>query len=267
MALLPNYTITDTSLVVAATDPEDDGRDLEGMYYCVISNAFGAVRSRSALVKTQRLVGFVNPGGKVFHTDERVAFVQVLYSSDKSPFQWSITCLRKTYVCSNAGCPLHRVVSVVGRLLGFFALSFTYNDIKLIPGCTSTAVSVSVNTKEYTVSFTDPQLSKLNLSLIIQDGNSTTNCDSLNTTEECRVYSVVSSLTAVCQFDGSVPLLVKILHNAATVFQQNVTDHQRSLQHNFSNPVSSGIYQCIVTNPYGSTQTSVYAHVPDSSQV
>ena len=54
MASLPGYNITNTSLVVATTDPKDDGLILEGTYYCVISNAFGAVRSRSALLKSSQ---------------------------------------------------------------------------------------------------------------------------------------------------------------------------------------------------------------------
>jgi hypothetical protein len=371
MTLLPNYTIINTSLIVATTDPRDDGIVLEGMYYCVIRNAFGAVRSRSALVRTQRAVASAQPNTAVVYPEETVVLGEILYI-EKPLLAWTINCNRSTYVCSTVSCPLYRIASI-GRLLIFFVLRFTYTDISLlIPSCTKNdTITVSVptspdgqirrihfsgtlfmprnplknlgtlhvsvevgdnatlycvsnhpnatytwkhdgspiqvvdhsrysflidgvlqiqdvvqtdgglyvcsatalypmfgqQTRKTEVRLTVYSLSKLNLSLIIQDGNSTTNCDSLNTTEECRVYSVVSSLTAVCQFDGSVPLLVKILHNAATVFQQNVTDHQRSLQHNFSNPVSSGIYQCIVTNPYGSTQTSVYAHVPDSSQV
>ena len=49
---LPGYNVTNSSLVVATTDPRDDGAILEGTYYCLVSNAFGAVRSKSALVKS-----------------------------------------------------------------------------------------------------------------------------------------------------------------------------------------------------------------------
>ena len=97
-----------------------------------------------------------------------------------------------------------------------------------------------------------------NVSLtLVQDRNSSTNCDVINPTTSCRVHPV----SIVCQFNGSVPLLVQILHNAVILVQQTVTDNQRSLQHNATNHLSSGVYQCIATNLYGSIQTNLYVLV------
>ena len=71
----------------------------------------------------------------------------------------------------------------------------------------------------------------------------------------------VSTISIVCDCDGSAPLLVQILHNAVILFQQNVTDDQRSVgTHNVS-ILSSGIYQCIASNPYGSKQTSLFVRL------
>ena len=54
MALLPScYNTTNTSLMVATTRSDKDGSKLEGLYYCVISNTLGSVRSRSALITSQ----------------------------------------------------------------------------------------------------------------------------------------------------------------------------------------------------------------------
>ena len=53
-ALLPSYfNATDTSLVVATAHSDNDAVKLEGMYYCVISNKLGSVRSRSVLVTSR----------------------------------------------------------------------------------------------------------------------------------------------------------------------------------------------------------------------
>ena len=105
-------------------------------------------------------------------------------------------------------------------------------------------------------------LPDVNLTLVhVQDGNSSTKCVAINSTTSCRVPSIVSSITIMCHFDGYVPLLVQILHNAVILFQQNMTDNQRSVQHNATNRLSSGVYQCIANNPYGSTQTSLHVLV------
>ena len=93
---------------------------------------------------------------------------------------------------------------------------------------------------------------------LVQDGNSSTNCcDVINATTSCRVHPV----SIACQFNGSVPLLVQILHNDVNLFEQNVTNNQRSVRHNATNHLSSGVYQCIASNPYGSVQTSLYVLV------
>ena len=54
MALLPScYNTTNTSLMVGTARSDKDCSKLEGLYYCVISNTLGSVRSRNALVKSQ----------------------------------------------------------------------------------------------------------------------------------------------------------------------------------------------------------------------
>ena len=110
--------------------------------------------------------------------------------------------------------------------------------------------------------FTFPGLPNVNLTLV-QDENLSTNCDAISTTTACKVNPIVSSVSIVCYFDGSVPLLVQILHNAVIIFQQTVADNQRSVQHNYNatNRRWSGVYQCVANNSYGSTQISLYVAV------
>jgi hypothetical protein len=108
-----------------------------------------------------------------------------------------------------------------------------------------------------TFNLTVYSLPKVNLTLAMQDGNLSTNCNAVISTVACRIPSAVSSFAVVCQFDGSVPLVVQILHNASVIFGQNVTDNQTSVQL-YREPNQSGVYQCLVNNPYGSTQKSLY---------
>ena len=136
MASLPWYNITNTSLVVATTDPRDNGITLEGLYYCVISNAFGAARRRSALVKSsyisnsiyfidlyvlfhfpaQRLVSSIRPTSGIYYPTATVILAQLVYT--ESPVvQWSIICHRRTVTCPGVSCSLWHRVSVAGRLL------------------------------------------------------------------------------------------------------------------------------------------------------
>ena len=53
MALLPSYNTTNTSLVVSTTLSDNNSTKLEGLYYCVVNNALGSAKSRSALVTSQ----------------------------------------------------------------------------------------------------------------------------------------------------------------------------------------------------------------------
>ena len=98
-------------------------------------------------------------------------------------------------------------------------------------------------------------LPSVNLTLT-QDGNPNS---TINSSETCRfdLHPNVSVITIECDYDGSTPLLVQIFHNAIILFQRNVTDDQRSVTHTVSSP-SSGIFQCIASNPYGSKQISVF---------
>ena len=150
MASLPRYNATNTSLVVGTTDARDDGHILEGMYYCVISNTFGAVRSRNALVKSsyiiligkllifmsgfvfciaQRLVSTIRPPNGIYYSKETVVFAQLMYIQ-KPLVQWSISCHRRTLICPGVSCPLWHHASVAGRVLLFSLLRLTYNGIK-----------------------------------------------------------------------------------------------------------------------------------------
>ena len=162
MGSLPSYNITDNSLVVATTDPKDNGSVLEGTFYCVISNVFGAVRSRSALVKSsclatilklhyltresdylfhflaQRLHTSVRSVGSIFYSTETVVVAHLVYMQ-KPLVQWLIGCNQQTLICPSVRCHLWHHVSVVGRLLLFSLLRLTYNGIKTsIPDCATT---------------------------------------------------------------------------------------------------------------------------------
>ena len=101
-------------------------------------------------------------------------------------------------------------------------------------------------------------LPSVNLTLT-QDGNPNSTCNAINSSETCRfdLHPNVSVITIECDYDGSTPLLVQIFHNAVILFQRNVTDDQRSVTHTVSSP-SSGIFQCIASNPYGSKQISIF---------
>ena len=100
-------------------------------------------------------------------------------------------------------------------------------------------------------------LPSVNLTLT-QSGSLNFTCQAINASTACRLHPNVSSIqvSIVCDCGGSAPLLLQILHNAVVLFQQNVTDGQRSVTHNVSSP-SSGVYQCISSNSYGSKQTSL----------
>ena len=98
-------------------------------------------------------------------------------------------------------------------------------------------------------------LPSVNLTLT-QSGSLNVTCQAINASTACRLHPNVSSISIVCDCGGSAPLLLHILHNAVVLFQQNVTDGQRSVTHNVSSP-SSGVYQCIASNSYGSNQTSL----------
>ena len=98
-------------------------------------------------------------------------------------------------------------------------------------------------------------LPSVNLTLT-QSGSLNFTCQAINASTACRLHPNVSTISIVCDCGGSAPLLLQILHNAVALFQQNVTDGQRSVTHNVSSP-SSGVYQCIASNSYGSKQTSL----------
>ena len=102
-------------------------------------------------------------------------------------------------------------------------------------------------------------LPSVNLTLT-QSANLNSTCHAINVSTACILHPNVSTISIVCDCDGSVPLLVQILHNAVILFQQNVTDDQRCVAHNVSIP-SSGIYQCLASNPYGSKQTSLFVRL------
>ena len=160
MASLPWYNVTSSSLVVATTDKRGDGLILEGLYYCVISNAFGVARSRSALVKSsyisnsiyfidlyvlfhfpaQRLVSFIRPSSSIYYSNETVVLSQLAYT-ESPEVRWSISCHRKTVTCPGVSCLLWHRVSVVGRLL-------TFSGIKTsIPECETTdSVGITAST-------------------------------------------------------------------------------------------------------------------------
>ena len=103
-------------------------------------------------------------------------------------------------------------------------------------------------------------LPSVNLTLT-QDGNPNCTCNAINSSETCRLdlHPNVSLINIQCDYDGSAPLLVQIFHNAIILFQQNVTGDQRSVTHTVSNS-SSGSFQCIANNLYGSKQTSLFVY-------
>ena len=162
MALLPSYfNSTNTSLVVATVHSDNEAVKLEGMYYCVISNTLGSVRSRSALVRSQyhfcilefhlqlvadgcvgrRVVSFIYlTKNSVFYHEETVVVAQVGYMqlplSDNRTTLWTVECAGGKFTCSSVSCPLWHHVSGVGRLLIYSILRLTCSEIKSInPKC------------------------------------------------------------------------------------------------------------------------------------
>jgi hypothetical protein len=352
-ASIPTYNASSTSLVVGTTNASDSGVILEGTYYCVIGNAYGTIRSRSALIKSQEVVSFIQSTRSVFNSMETLVFAQLVYAEEPL-IRWSIGCNGRTFQCPSANCSLWHHVSVVGRLLLFSLLRLTYNDIKaaisnceiidpvtiydsfgqvnvvkfagqvfypnstlqrtqnisvavggtatlycisnhpnstyawerdgspiqvanlsryslIIDGvlqihnitktdggvytCSATAIypDFGQQTRYTMVNLTVYSLPSASLSLVL-DGKASTDCNSATV---CRIHPSVSSVIILCQFTGSLPLLVQILHNTVSFFEETVTDNQRSVQIRMTNNVSPGAYQCIVNNPYGSTQTSL----------
>lgn len=85
----------------------------------------------------------------------------------------------------------------------------------------------------------------------------TTICRAVSSlTTDCTLISsnVAVTVVFVCTATGSTPLVVQLFKNAKLLRQVNASD---TLINKIHSP-SSGIYQCVATNQYGSQQTSMY---------
>ena len=67
-------------------------------------------------------------------------------------------------------------------------------------------------------------------------------------------------LYVTCIIAGSQPLHVQILRDLSVIYSQTLTNQTDTVQ--FGRLVSSGVYQCLVSNEYGSEQSSQFIEVP-----
>ena len=67
-------------------------------------------------------------------------------------------------------------------------------------------------------------------------------------------------LYVTCIIAGSQPLHVQILRNLSVIYNEMLTNQTDTVQ--FGRLVSSGVYQCLVSNEYGSEQSSQFIEVP-----